>query len=500
VRFRLRFQGDSENQTPVLLQGNREQLESLRVAVDTYIQNFLASSPESLFLPSLAPETDAQEDSVVMFPKVELTEAEDSSVSSPVSQTSPESSGNQLPAQPIIRSHNFSHELFLGNLASETTGTSLTLSFLQLRDLAAVLGEYHHQMMALPDSTQTSSSLAKNPVVLFGSAAAILVAVGVTYTAVRMGNSTSQVEGQVAGVDAEEDSLEFADPSLIEVPPLELPTQEGTLPSPTPTDGLETLPSPGQTDILPPSEPSNPGSANPGTTSDFLQTPTLPNRNSQQQTPRTSASLPTAPPTTLTRPSLSGRAISPDLPNIPSNTPPSPASPPPTRASAPQPTPQVPPNPPSLPEYSPPPEGVQDLYGIATAPNTASSIPGTAPSPSGASGSEETVDTSETSETSTETAAASLPQIREIQSYFEQRWEPPASLDESIEYILYLSQDGTLERIIPIGETAKTYIDQTNLPLLNEPFVSELNREGTPQVRVVLNPDGEVQTFLEAAN
>jgi hypothetical protein len=495
VRFRLRLQDSSGSQDSILIRGNREQLESLRIAVETYIQDFLTSSTETLppdFLaePIPEPEINAPEDAVILFPKVELTDDKDSSVPSGVPQLSSELSENQLPAQPIVRSHNFSHELFLGDLASETTGASLTLSFLQLRDLATVFSYYHNEVMALPDSTQTSSSLPKNPVVLFGSAAAILVAVGITTYAIRIGQSPSEVEGQLASIDAEGDNLEFADPSLIEVPPLELPDENIQFPNPTAPPGLETIPSPDQTSILAPSEPSESGSAMPSPS--LLQKPQLPNRNPQQQaqSPRSSASLPVPPPTGLALPSLSSPAAPPSLPTIPSSPIPSPPS---VRTPPPQTPPEIPGNAPSLPDYSPPPEAVQDLYGIATAPNAASSIP-RASAPAEREGLRDLV------ESQTETAAVNLPQVAEIQRYFEQRWQPPANLDEPIEYILYLSQEGSLERIIPVGETSKTYIDQTNIPLLDEPFVSKFDRQGTPQVRVVFKPNGEVETFLEQAN
>jgi len=139
-----------------------------------------------------------------------------------------------------------------------------------------------------------------------------------------------------------------------------------------------------------------------------------------------------------------------------------------------------------LPEFSPPSRSVEEIYGgIASAPSQTGNTPTTArvsPSPTNQNG------------------AANIPQVAEVKRYFEQRWQPPTNLAEPLEYLLYLNRDGSLQRIIPLGETSKTNLDQTKIPLLNEPFVSSLSAEGTPQIRVVLGTNGKVETFLEGMN
>jgi hypothetical protein len=98
----------------------------------------------------------------------------------------------------------------------------------------------------------------------------------------------------------------------------------------------------------------------------------------------------------------------------------------------------------------------------------------------------------------TSTAFDTIPQVAEARTFFQERWQPPESLDQTLEYRLQLGADGTIQRIIPLGRAAGDYIDRTGMPLPGEPFVSPVETGGNPQIRIVLDPDGEVQTFLES--
>ena len=90
-----------------------------------------------------------------------------------------------------------------------------------------------------------------------------------------------------------------------------------------------------------------------------------------------------------------------------------------------------------------------------------------------------------------------LVQLQEISSYFRNKWKSPQDLKQTLEYRLILSQDGSINRIIPIGKAAGIYLDRTNIPLLGEPFVSPFTEQEIMTVRLLLSPDGEVRTFLE---
>jgi len=98
----------------------------------------------------------------------------------------------------------------------------------------------------------------------------------------------------------------------------------------------------------------------------------------------------------------------------------------------------------------------------------------------------------------TSTAFDTIPQVAEARTFFQERWQPPESLDQTLEYRLQLGADGTIQRIIPLGRAAGDYIDRTGMPLPGEPFVSPVENGGNPQIRIVLDPNGRVQTFLES--
>lgn len=98
---------------------------------------------------------------------------------------------------------------------------------------------------------------------------------------------------------------------------------------------------------------------------------------------------------------------------------------------------------------------------------------------------------------SNNTAFDTIPQVAEARSYFQERWQPPEGLSQTLEYTLVLAPDGSIERITPLGLASGDYIDRTGMPLVGEPFVSPIANGRSPKIRIVLTPDGKVQTFLE---
>jgi hypothetical protein len=95
------------------------------------------------------------------------------------------------------------------------------------------------------------------------------------------------------------------------------------------------------------------------------------------------------------------------------------------------------------------------------------------------------------------TALITTPQLSEVKEYFQNRWEPPSGLTQTLEYSIVLDVDGTIQRIEPLGRASRTYVDRSGMPLIGEPFVSPNPNGESPRIRVVLNPNGRVQTFLE---
>jgi hypothetical protein len=90
-----------------------------------------------------------------------------------------------------------------------------------------------------------------------------------------------------------------------------------------------------------------------------------------------------------------------------------------------------------------------------------------------------------------------IPQVAEARNYLQQRWKPPADLTQTLEYSLTLDTDGSIQRILPLGQAAVEYMDRTGIPTPGKQFVSPVARGGNPTIRLVLTADGKVQTFLE---
>jgi hypothetical protein len=93
------------------------------------------------------------------------------------------------------------------------------------------------------------------------------------------------------------------------------------------------------------------------------------------------------------------------------------------------------------------------------------------------------------------TAFDTYPQIAEIRNYFQQNWQPPAEMSQPIQYRLQLNPNGSIRLITPMSTASEQFVDRTNMPLMDEPFVSPLQGRDNLQVRLVLNPDGRVQVF-----
>ncbi|MBW3586465.1 MAG: hypothetical protein KY448_11670, partial [Cyanobacteria bacterium 0813] len=93
-----------------------------------------------------------------------------------------------------------------------------------------------------------------------------------------------------------------------------------------------------------------------------------------------------------------------------------------------------------------------------------------------------------------------IPQVSEARTYFEERWKPPEGMEHTLEYSVLIDENGSIQSIMPMGKAAADYIEQTNMPLVGEPFVSAVSNGKIPKIRVVLRPNGRVQTFLEESN
>ncbi|MGB3650680.1 MAG: DUF4335 domain-containing protein, partial [Rivularia sp. (in: cyanobacteria)] len=146
VRFKLRFDSPRQPEKElIVVQGDRDQLEALYTAVSGYVQEILQQSPENFW----ASRVEAHKVSKTFEP----TAASDApNLKQNISNSENEFAySSNIYLQP---SSNLTHQLFLGSLANQVSGSSIQLGLLQLFDLATALDEYIVDVVALPTEAQ----------------------------------------------------------------------------------------------------------------------------------------------------------------------------------------------------------------------------------------------------------------------------------------------------------------------------------------------------------
>jgi hypothetical protein len=103
-----------------------------------------------------------------------------------------------------------------------------------------------------------------------------------------------------------------------------------------------------------------------------------------------------------------------------------------------------------------------------------------------------------TGEADKNTQLDNIPQIAEARNYLREHWKPAKGLQQKLEYNVLLNKDGSIERIIPLANTAANNIDSTSIPRPGEPFVSPVQGGRSTMIHVVFSPDGNVKTSLES--
>jgi hypothetical protein len=346
-----------------------------------------------------------------------------------------------------------SHELHLGNLANAESAV-IPLTTLQLFDLANALDEYHSEALTLP-SLGRPRWIKAVPNSWVKSAAAAVLVLGVSVPVVKFVTDLSSP--QVASTTVLTKDVEISTAQ-----------RAGDLPTPS---------APGRTPPPLTMTPLNPSVPPPPVGTTVFPAP-VPGVATVPDTPPVSVPIAPSQPTTIEIPT------EPVIPEIPDN---------PPIAAAPAPSSEAPPR---L-------EGTDlDDLAASTAPANADTLndelaaaglsaSGAAPNASSSAAA---------SARSAPPANASSNQAEEVKSYFQQNWQPPEGLTDTLEYRLLLNADGSLQRILPLGNASANFLDRTNMPLLGESFVSPTVDGKKPQIRVVLEPDGRVQTFLEYAD
>lgn len=477
LRFALHFDDPRlPEEQRITIRGDRDQLESLQETVTTYVQGLLNSSPDK-FNTVFSKEVGYSDSAVSPTPQA-LLRTEDSSVSEesrsldsdPPARTEIEIAPKQsIPNRRgifIQPGRGLSHDLFLGSLATEATGFVVHLSVLQLFDLATALDEYGADVIALPITP--SSSAAVMPA--WASIAAVLVlAVGLT-TVIQLLNRSGSRQAVTTNAIPNGNSqspiaLQPPTPPLSSLQTLPPPPPVGSIASP---NSIPPISIPGTNPALPGAPRVN-----------------VPQARVTSPRPTTQGQIvikPTPRQNTISIPE-SAKTSSARSPQSTVRTSPAPAAP----IVLPSPNAQITTLSPELETALSQGRGTPASGANSNSISRASSNPAArlrSPSPTPANKPKNT-------------AFDTIPQVAEARAYFNRRWQPPASLKETLEYSLVLDVDGTIQRIEPLGQAARTYIDETGMPLISEPFVSPNKNGQTPRIRVVLSPNGKVQTFLE---
>ena len=437
------------------------------------------------------------------------------------------------------------HELHLGKLAPHPSSPSVVLSTTELFDLAHALDSYHGEVDSIPEL---------NPVQRQGvhpwmkGAAVAVLAIGVTASVMNvlqlptpngsvetaMEESADRVDDSLVGrLDNSTDQqwTQPSDPNAATIELDDIPSATRALPSEEknkPSEALSTDADPSeleQTPVKPASQSPQAEQAEKSTDNEselgaIARVPA--NRNQSLAEANRQDSAPTNP-------------TNPPLPNQPSR-PRSASAPNPTVVPSPLPAeiaaagtrPTSPPGNPAQTETSagalanngnveargdiallPPPE----LTSIPPIPTVESGLDPLADSASlndqiGSNRRFSSPDASSEVQQSGQPGAASKdPQAHsnnaetqrtEVQAYFESGWQPPEALNQALQYRLEFNSDGSLQQAIPLGESARAYRPNVNLPVTGEPFVSPFGGNDTPPMRLVLGANGQVRVFIES--
>ncbi|MDZ8089977.1 MAG: DUF4335 domain-containing protein [Nostoc sp. DedQUE12b] len=498
LSFELRFDDPrlpEEHRVPI--RGDREQLEALCDAVTNYVQQFLQQSPESFWVSF----SSTQESSTA------LDEPELKSSTKTLNAFSTQIPGANIYLEP---SSYLTHNLFLGSLANYSSGPVIQLSLLQLFDLASALDEYSTDVMALPTFNSTSSTL-RFPT--WAPIAAVLV-LGVGFLPVtwQYANNIREKQQQTAKT-ADSTAVKTAlEPSS----PLNFPTPEPGLTPPS-NNLLGSTP-PLSTSTLPQAPLTAPGSSFSPPLPNALTIPqgttaTIPSNRAMPP-----ASFPNAPSSKIPGQEI---AILPNLGQNPTGSSSQPGAIPQLRNLPPRlssnasslPTnisPVLPPSLDTIPNKNrvntpvqPSPLTSQQLdERISSLQQSSAGEKPTSQLPSSRTAANnpfiDQLGDAGKNPTSREVATGTLfdtPQVAEARQYLTKRWQPPTGLGQTLEYSLIVGVDGTIERIFPLNKAAREFVDNAGMPEVGKPFVSANKNGQNVRIRVVLSPDGKVQTF-----
>ncbi len=499
VRFNLRFDDPRQPEKElIVIQGDRDQLEALSIAVSGYVQEILQQSPENFW----ASRVEAHSTSTASKPtSVEDVSNLEADISNPRNEFAYK---RNIYLQP---SSNLTHQLFLGSLANQVSGASIQLGLLQLFDLATALDEYMADVVALPTDIQQPRRSGFAIPAWAPVAAVLVLGLGLMPLTLQYANRLREENktGETVATANKEIGNDAASTPLL----TPLPTPQSSL---TPLPNLSPLPNVGTGLNLPSGSLPTPGASplpslaetqKPGTT--FPSASTNPSNLSNIPLPplgssNFGSSAATKP--ELGKPNFSISPNSPSAningglgskPNLGGNLS---ASTPKSKTSLPSLTNPSTPIIPSKQADAIPQTGNSQTDLLTNLPKSTNDLAtelrenrsasanngGKSPTTTAAANSESLFDTN---------------QVAQIRSYLSKRWNPPSGLSQPLEYSMTIGVDGALEQLLPLGKAARDNVDRAGIPKIGEPFVSSSRNGQNVRVRAVLNPNGKVQVFPE---
>ncbi|WP_295619594.1 DUF4335 domain-containing protein [Chamaesiphon sp. GL140_3_metabinner_50] len=88
--------------------------------------------------------------------------------------------------------------------------------------------------------------------------------------------------------------------------------------------------------------------------------------------------------------------------------------------------------------------------------------------------------------------------LQETKRYFEGKWKASTTQQNALQYVLQVNgKSGVVRAVAPQGEAATTYLQQTKFIKPGQKLLTPADGGGEQKIRVLLQPDGSVDTFIE---
>lgn len=457
LRFELRFDDPRlPQEEQISTRGDRAQLQQLCDVVGNYVQNFLR---QTSFQIPVAVET-------LTLPSTYLPEARaNEPMALPDRSEGDRNASVSFPSSPALKPKGLLwHELSFGSLAGNSSKPAIELSASQLFDLAEALEQFSAEIDTLPALDKIKRR--KKTVIWASTAAVALLAVGTAIVGTRVFQASERQAADIAASQREADSKRDPQSNLGEaIPPVPVAPTDGPVPSPTMPPSLKNRES-----LPPPPSVSKP-------TNSSRRTSVPPVLPPPPQSPSPPANAKPA------SPKQSTIAVSPESPKKAQPSSSAPSESPKSESAAPNGELTLP----TLPSLQSEPFSAngQTQSVAPSKPEADNTAPASTPNPTAYA------------PQATQNLLDTIPQVAEVRRYFQERWKAPEGLNQRLEYRLMLDREGAIARIVPLGRAANIYLDRTQMPLMGTPFVSPLETNERATIRLVLNPDGSVKTFLE---